>query len=118
MKGEAHFSIFCPARHSYVGTDFPGTWDNQKKCFSTWLEYLEKELNEPDHWASENPEGTDRGAPLDQTYITAEPTIKSPTPDLISSRIDRLFDSGIKIERTRLRQNVIQSHIKRYYGKA
>ncbi len=117
VQGEAHFAIFSPAGKSYIGTDYPGSWEAQCQCFSRWLLTLIKEDNEPDLWNSlpENPTHSDQNR--QQTYV-AEPTDQSPDPAQFSTRLDHLLEiTRLSAESNHQGRNN-QIPIKRYYGKA
>jgi hypothetical protein len=94
MQGEAHFAIFSPARHSYIGTDYPGTWDSQCISFSNWLHLLFKETTAPDLWKRMTTTGSNTEN-SHHTYV-AEPTDQSPDPVLFSSRLDSLLEKTRK----------------------
>jgi len=117
MQGEAHFAIFSPASQSYIGTDYPGSWDSQCRCFSKWLHILIKETNEPDLWNRMTISGSFEENSHPHTYV-AEPTDQSPDPVLFSSRLDRLLEKTRKTTEDVLQSSNSQIHIKRYYGKA
>jgi hypothetical protein len=118
MKDDAHFAIFSPATHSYIGTEYPGTWENQRQCFLNWLQNLLKEKNE----LGQNPSIFEPESGFvntaQKTYMTAEPSAQSPAPEKISSRLDALFENKDTFDHSGFRQKIFQSHIKRYYGKA
>lgn len=116
MQGEAHFAIFSPARQSYIGTDYPGTWDVQCLCFSNWLHLLFKEANEPDLWNRKAMTGSFTENSRHHTYV-AEPTDQSPDPVLFSSRLDSLLEKTRQTTEDILQSNGGQIPIKRYYGK-
>jgi hypothetical protein len=111
MKGEVHHAVFSPARQSYIGSDYPVTWTRQKIIFSEWLENLIKEDNEPDMWKTV--QGEDEQVGREPTYIVTEPSEKSPDVDQMVSRVNEMIRE--KPERP---SRIIQSTIRRYYGKA
>lgn len=117
MMGEAHFAIFSPASQSYIGTDYPGSWGSQCRCFSSWLLLLLKEKNEPDLWNRMTTTESFQDNPRPHTYV-AEPTDQSPDPALFSSRLDNLLEKTRKSTEAVLHSNNSQIPIKRYYGKA
>ena len=88
MEGEVHSAIFAPAEESYLGSDYPGTWEKQKKAFSKWLDYLKKEEGEPDLWSSISA-GKNQKKP---SYVVTEPSatrtstcaLRRPRPSLLS----------------------------------
>ncbi len=119
MRGESHFAIFSPACQSYIGTDYPGTWDAQQRCFLNWLDLLLKEKSEPDLWSQglKNIRPMKEDQPRQQTYI-ASPSAQSPNPAQFSSRLENLLETTrLKAERE-INSTAAPIHIKRYYGKA
>lgn len=109
MEGEVHSAIFSPSEQSYVGSDYPGTWEKQKKSFSKWLYYLKKEEDEPDLWSAISP----KGKPKEPAYVVTGPSEKSPDTQEMDNRLNELlkqqFHPGTKRPTTPIR---------RYYGKA
>ncbi len=113
MNGETHYAVYSPAESSYIGTDYPGVWAKQKKCFVSWLNHLIKEDNEPDLWksiTSETPKLYNN-----QTY-SASPTFKSPDRETMSGKLDQLLEKNNKTKE--INQKSSGFIIKRYYGKA
>jgi len=50
VSGEEHHSNFSPGgelEHEYAD---PGSWENQKGYFEKWLNYLRREIEQPDLW--------------------------------------------------------------------
>lgn len=115
MHGESHYTVYSPAENSYVGTDYPGTWDRQKECFANWLLNLVKESNEPDLWKEISSEKTIRYR--NQTYH-ATPSNSSPDQDTMTNKIDQLLEKNNSTEPKGENQHQSGFLIKRYYGKA
>lgn len=109
MEGEVHSAIFAPAEESYVGSDYPGTWEKQKKSFSKWLGYLKKEEEEPDLWSSISPRETQKKS----SYVVTEPSEMSPDTQTMDTRLNELLKQQFNPENKRP-----VAHIRRYYGKA
>lgn len=109
MEGEVHSAIFSPADQSYVGSDYPGTWLKQKTSFSNWLNYLNKEVNEPDLWSSVSPKDN----PKKTSYVVTEPSRMSPDTHEMDNRLNELLNKQFK---PGTKRPVVP--IRRYYGKA
>ncbi|MBU1170590.1 MAG: hypothetical protein KKD44_13590 [Proteobacteria bacterium] len=114
MDGEVHYAVFSPARESTIGSDYPGTWDRQKICFSNWIKNIIKEESAPDLWKTlpgYHNRSNDRKNHT--TYVISEPSDQSPEPDLMAARLNDLLKPNPDT-----REKTVAPPIKRYYGKA
>ncbi len=113
MQGDSHFSIFSPSLLSLIGTDFPGTWEAQRLCFSKWLRLL----SGSDLQYSVSPPVSNPASHEKQTCST---TSESQHPDIeqFSSHLDHLLEMARLSAESNPRFPVPPSSIKRYYGKA
>lgn len=114
MDGEVHYSVFSPANQSYIGSEYPVTWDRQKLCVSNWLINLIKEENEPDLWENyEMSSDKINDRQRSSTYVVAEPSDTSPGAAQMETRLNELLKKQSDVN-----DKVNPISIKRYYGKA
>lgn len=116
MEGEVHLAVFSPAEQSYIGSDYPGTWQRQKQSFTRWLTFLQKEEEEPDLWSSipSASENDSRKTKHRASYVVAEPSLMSPDHQEMESRLQNLLKTPPPDSTKKDSRPVI----KRYYGKA
>lgn len=67
LRGK-HFSMFSPGGEQLEELDYPGSWDLQLRNLATWLEYLAREVSEPDLWQAL------------ASYADAMPSLEAPIP--------------------------------------
>jgi len=52
FKNGKHYAEFSPGKETQTEHQFPGNWDLQIAYVEKWLNYLNREISEPDLWAS------------------------------------------------------------------
>ncbi len=51
LNGIGRFDVFSPGQQLITEQNASGNWEGTKETFLKWLDYLEREIGEPDLWA-------------------------------------------------------------------